>query len=149
MRQERADHSLDASDMVNQLWLRLKKSSARIVDRGRLLFEASNAMNWIILDRARRRGTQKRLPPGNRVELETVPDARSVRDNRKEALDAAIEKLETVKKRPATIIKLHFTGCTVDEIAQQLRLSRSSVEKDLAFARNWLQKELLSKEDLL
>ena len=141
MSHEPKDQSLDASDLVQETWLRLKKRATRIADQTRLMIEASLIMNRILTDRARRKRAAMRRAIGRRVPLELTDNPCPGLDEQKQALDEGIEKLESLRPRAARVLKLQRDGHSVPEIARQLDLSVSSVEKDLAFAKDWIRRE--------
>jgi RNA polymerase sigma factor (TIGR02999 family) len=141
---ERAGHSLQATALVNEAYLRLV--DVRHVDwqnRSHFLAMAARLMRRILVDAARARRNQKRGGGGVRVTFdddlpvakETPPDL--------VALDDALETLTRMDERRGRVIELRFFGgLTVDETAVVLKVSPDTVMRDSRLAKAWLSREL-------
>jgi RNA polymerase sigma-70 factor (ECF subfamily) len=143
LRQERLDHTLQTSALVNEAYLRLAGNRhLQSTDRLHYLRVASHAMRHVLVDHARRRSAQKR-EAGVRVNLDEA-DATDGR-NLEELLiiDTALHKLAGVDARQAEIVELrYFGGLSVPETAEALSISEKTVKRDWAVARAWLRGEL-------
>ena len=142
---EQKDHTLQPTALVHEVYLRLADSDSPVSWRDRLHFfaAAAEAMRHILVDHARRKRSQKR---GGNWERTVLRDSDFVDFGPSLdilALHEALEKLEARDPRRASLVKLrYFAGMTVAEAAQALDISKSTAEKDFAFARAWLEVEL-------
>jgi RNA polymerase sigma-70 factor (ECF subfamily) len=141
---ERGGHSLQATALVNEAYLRLV--DAQHVDwqnRSHFLAMTARLMRRILVDVARSKGYQKRGGGAVRV---TFDDALAVSDQPGHdlvALDDALEALAAVDERKARVIELRFFGgLSVDESAAVLKVSVDTVMRDWKFAKAWLLREL-------
>jgi RNA polymerase sigma-70 factor, ECF subfamily len=142
---ERPGHTLQATALVHEVYLRLiPQAEATWEDRGAFIGIAAHAMRQILVEHARGRGRQKRGGDQQRVPLEedvavSDPDEAA----RWEALDQALVRLAELDARQAQIVELrYFGGLTVDETAQVVGVSPKTVKRDWAIARAWLRREL-------
>ncbi len=149
MRRERQAHTLQATALVNEVAARLLDDDAlgNFPNRAYFFGAAARAMRQILVGHARTRNAQKRGGEWGRVPLDEVLD--HLENDRQLdilALDESLQKLAELSERPAEVVLLRFFGgLTMPEIAEQLEVSLSSVEKDYKFARAWLKKELGEK----
>jgi RNA polymerase sigma factor (TIGR02999 family) len=143
MQGERPGHTLSATALVHEAYLRMEGSDL-LQSGGPAAFynAAALAMRRILANHARDRGRQKR--GGNRaeVDLERVRDAALEEDvDRLDwmALDEALEKLAQLSPRQAQVVNLrYFAGLKDGEIADLLKISEPTVRRDWATARPWL-----------
>jgi RNA polymerase sigma-70 factor, ECF subfamily len=142
LRGERTDHTLQPTALLHEALLRvLKQPDHRWRDQAHMAAFAARAMRRILISygvarrRLKRGGTSlTRLP------LDAALDFCKERDLNLEAVDQALEELETVDARQAQIVELRFfAGLTVDEIASVLRLSPATVKRDWTTAKFWLR----------
>lgn len=144
MRGERADHTLQATELVHEAYIRLVDSSDLTWEsRGHFFGTAARAMRQILVDHARRRDAAKRGGGADRVTLDA--DAGWEEAVRADILDLhrALEKLEARARPLAALVELRFFGgLTVEEAADCLGVSPRKAAKDWAAARLWLQREL-------
>jgi RNA polymerase sigma factor (TIGR02999 family) len=139
---EAPGHTLDATALVHEAWLKLSDASVEWHDRTHFFRTAATAMRRILVDRARAKLTTKR-DGGERGELTDL--AVSLPDGQLVALDAALEKLTVTKPDHAKLIELRFfVGLTMDEAAIALGISQASADRMWRFARAWLQVEVAS-----
>ena len=141
---ERANHSLQATELVNEAFLRLV--DVQHVDwQNRVHFLAMSArlMRRVLVDLARSRGADRRGGGAVRVTLDeatlggSAPAADVIR------LDDALKALAALDDRKSRVVELRFFGgLTVDETAAALQVSSKTVLRDWEFARAWLQREL-------
>jgi RNA polymerase sigma factor (TIGR02999 family) len=146
LRQERSGHTLQATALVHEVYLRLiPQQQATCEDRGKFVGIAAHLMRQILVDYARTRQRDKRGGKGQeRVPLEEDLAAMPPTDTgRWEELDQALQRLEQLDPRQAQIVELrYFGGLTVDETAQVLHISPKTVKRDCSLARAWLRREL-------
>lgn len=137
MAQERGEHTLQATALVHEAWVRLVGDRELTWEaRSRFYVAASEAMRRVLIDHARRRGTQKR-GSGRQAQLDESMDLGVDVDlNRALALDEAITRLQQEDARAAEIVRLRFfAGLDIEEIAALLTTSRRTVLREWAFAR--------------
>ena len=144
LRLERSDHTLGTTALVNESYLRLADiRRAGFESRAHFLAMASRAMRRVLVDHARRRGAEKRGGDGSDVPLEDAPQLAAGDVRRFLDLEQALSALREIDERQASVVEHHyFGGLTFDEIADVLGVSRSTVKRDMRFARAWLAAEL-------
>lgn len=145
MRNERANHTLQATALVHEAYLKLMDlqddAQAAPRDRRRFFAAAGEAMRRLTIDHARRRNAAKRGGGGERIALDAlggdVADPRTVDpDDRLIALSEALDVLEAEDPRAAEVVKLrHFAGLSVAETAAALETSVRTIEREWTFAR--------------
>jgi len=138
--QEAPGQTLQPTALVHEAWLKLIGAEERkFENRAHFLAVASEAMRRILIDRARRRRTQRHGGQYERVEWEEAGLAAPAEDDQLLAVDEALEKLSLEHPVQAQVVKLrYFGGMTNEEIAQALDLSVSTVKNYWSFARAWL-----------
>jgi RNA polymerase sigma factor (TIGR02999 family) len=149
MAQEKPGHTLQATALVHEAYIRLVGDNARNWDNhGHFFAAAAEAMRRILIDNVRRKKSLKRRGEHVKVEfLETNLPIQGASDDIL-ALDEALSKLSEQDQSTAETIKLYyFTGLTLDEVAAVQSVSRPTVVKYLAYGRAWLNRELSDKED--
>ena len=141
LRQERPDHSLQATALVHEAYLRLLHGAGEPVweNNAHFMVAAAEAMRRILIDHARARRRLKRggtaihveLTPSDAVEDENLDDILELED--------AFAQLESHDTRAADVVRLrHFAGFSVEETARILNVSERTVKREWAFARAWL-----------
>ena len=145
MQDEKPGHSLQATALVHEAYLRLVRNDKQVQwsSRAQFYVAAAQAMQRILVEHARRK---KRLKRGG----DRQPVASSVVDlagdeNLEEvvALHEAIERLEGEDPRAALVTRLRFyAGLTVEETAKSLRISERTVMREWVYARAWLRDAL-------
>ncbi|MCB9852263.1 MAG: sigma-70 family RNA polymerase sigma factor [Phycisphaerales bacterium] len=151
MHRERPDHTLSATVLVHDAFLRL--AEPRDVpwrNRAHFYAAAAQAMRRVLIDHARARSAGRRGGPDARraaIELSRLPDPDSEKENSGFLiLDDAICRLEKVDPQAAGVVRLrYFTGLTAKETADVLNVSEPTVTRAWAFARAWL-KETIERE---
>ncbi len=153
LRGERAGHTLQATALVHEAWLKLM--GPREVpwrNRGHFLAAAAEAMRRILVDHARGKAALRRGGKAAKraaVDLATLPDPAS--DDQLAGfllLDEALERLAEVDPRAAEVVRLrYFVGLTIPETAQALAASEPTVQRDWAFARSWLRDAIGASPD--
>jgi RNA polymerase sigma factor (TIGR02999 family) len=141
MRRERDDHTLQATVLVNEAFMRLVDQRAITwQNRSQFFALASRVMRRVLVDHARRKQAEKR-EGGVQVTLEDV----AAPDQRVDilALDEALEQLATLDARQAQIVQLRFFGgLSIEDTAQTLGISSATVSRDWVFARAFLQRAM-------
>ena len=144
MRQERAGHSLQATALVNEAYLRLV--DARRVqwqDRMHFLAVSARLMRRVLVDHARARLYQKRGGGAERVTLVEALGGSDERPHDVVALDDALQALTQLDERKGRVVELRFFGgLSVEETADVLGVSSETVMRDWKVARAFLLREL-------
>ena len=146
LRSERPDHTLQATALLHEAFLRvLKRPDHAWRDEAHVIAFAARAMRRILISYGVARTRDKRGGPGViRLPLDEALDFCAERDLNIVAVDEALEELELADPRQAEIVELRFfAGLTVDEIASTLKISRATVKRDWATAKLWLRNRLL------
>ncbi|HEX4946008.1 MAG TPA: sigma-70 family RNA polymerase sigma factor [Blastocatellia bacterium] len=144
LRRERADHTLQPTALVHEAYLRLvDQKKVTWQSRAQFFGLAAKLMRNILVDHAREHNAQKRgggeyalsLSAADRFGLQ--PDVNLL------MLDDALTALSATSPQLVQLVELrYFSGLTIAETAQVLGVSHATVERDWAFARAWLKKEL-------
>ena len=144
LRQERAGHTLQATGLVNELYLRLAQvKHVHLADRRHFYTFAAQMMRVILIDYARQYRAQKRPNSAMRVPLHEEMAWIDASSEEMLALDAALDQLEAIDERKVRVIELRFfLGCTNDEAAELLNISRATIDRDLEFGKTWLYQRL-------
>lgn len=145
LKHERRDHSLQATELVNEAYLRLEGGAGPDwVDRSHFFAVAARAMRRVLVDHARSRGRKKRFGGLQRVTLAEGIHGRSELElDAVVDLDRAISRLADLDERQARVVELrYFSGLGMAEVAKVLGVSKRTVEGDWAHARAWLRREL-------
>jgi RNA polymerase sigma factor (TIGR02999 family) len=149
MRREQADHTLQATALVHEAYLRLVGGSGGESWDGRWHFfaAAAEAMRRILVERARRRSRLKRGGGAKRVDLADATLSVEQPPEDLLALDEALGALSEVHPVKAELIKLrYFAGLTNEEAAQALDISTATAERHWAYARAWLYRRISGSE---
>ena len=143
---ERAAHTLQPTALVHEAWLRvMPDASTHLQGRGHFMAIAARAMRQILVEHARARGRDKRGGDWQRVTLSEAISGTRTETALEELLDLdnALERLAQVHPRPARVVELRaFGGLTIDEAAEALGVSPSTVEDEWKFAKAWLSRAL-------
>jgi RNA polymerase sigma factor (TIGR02999 family) len=141
---ERPDHTLQATALVHELYLKLfSGETIEWRDRGHFLAVAARQLRHIVVDYARNRHAQKRGGIQEKISLEDAPQVGLITDERVVELDGALKRLGELDNRSAQVVELrYFGGLTESEIGQTLDISVATVKRDWEFGRSWLLKEM-------
>jgi RNA polymerase sigma factor (TIGR02999 family) len=146
LRHERPGHTLQATALLHEVYLRLApQHGLSWDDRGKFVGIAAHLMRQILVDYARARHRQKRGGKDHqRVPLTEVVAVIDPADSDQwAALDEALARLSELSQRQARVVELrYFGGLTVEEAASVLEVSAKTVKRDWAVARAWLRREL-------
>ena len=150
MKQERSGHTLSATALVHEAFLRLGGAGA--AEGGRhasYLFAAAEAMRRILIEHARARARLKRGGGAPRVSLDDagdVADLRTAGGDAPESLvafDEAFRRLELHNPAAADVVRLrYFAGLTLPEVARALGVSERTVSNRWEYARAWMVREM-------
>jgi RNA polymerase sigma factor (TIGR02999 family) len=144
LRNERSGHTLQATALVHEVYLRLMPKPA-LIDRDQFVGIAAHLMRQVLVDYARRHQRAKRGGKDqHRVPIDETTAVIDATDcDRWIALDRALEGLAALNARQAQIVELrYFGGLTVEETAKLLSVSPKTVKRDWSIARAWLRREL-------
>ena len=149
LRKERRDHTLQATELINEAYLRFtNRGSKKWQDRRHFFAVAAQAMRRVLVDHARHRGYQKRGSGQKALALEQVPTLADEPPAELLDLDEALSALEKVDPRKARVVELRFFGgFTNVETAEILDCSRATVERDWRLAQAWLYQELAGEDE--
>jgi RNA polymerase sigma factor (TIGR02999 family) len=139
---ERPDHTLDATALVHEAYMKLV-GDQRFDGRGHFFSAAAEAMRRILVDHARSRKRQKR--GGRRVKVELLDKADSITQdpNLILSLDELLTRLGEEDATAASIAQLHlFGGLSVDEAGMAMKVSRAVAYRNWKYARAWLREAL-------
>ena len=147
LRGEQEGHSLQATALVHEVYLRLVDVDRMTLEnRAHFFAVASRLMRQILVDHARRRGADKR---GGDVTVISLTDAAPAEPETTVdilALDEALDALMTLDARLCRVVELKFfSGLTIEETAAALDVSRATVERDWAVAKAWLYDRMSSR----
>lgn len=148
MAQENTGHTLQATALVHEAYMRLSPSG-QFANRAHFFKAAAEAMRHILIEHARSRGRVKRgggksvRVPLNVLDLAARPEPQDIL-----AFDEAISRLDAEAPAAASVVRLRFyAGLSVDEVAETLGVSPRSVNREWTFARAWLFRFLEEKKD--
>ncbi len=149
MRGEPRDHTLQATSLVNEAYLRLiDVNRIEWRNRAHFLALAAQMMRRILVDSARNRQRQKRGGGAVHVSLDDVPELPGSREHDLVALSDALSALATFDARMSHVVELRFFGgLTVDETAHVLNISPETVMRDWKTAKAWLLREIRRGDD--
>jgi len=144
LRKERPNHSLQATALINEAFLRLiDVKDVQWQNRAHFFAIAANLMRRVLVDHARRRDAEKRggsqvcLTLDEGLAWANEPDVDLL------AIDEALDRLALIDEQQARIVELRFfSGLTVDETATALGISPKTVKRDWSVARAWLKREI-------
>jgi RNA polymerase sigma-70 factor (ECF subfamily) len=144
LRQERPDHTLQATALVHEAYLKLSaQGNAKWQNRTQFFAVASHVMRRILVDYAR---GQQRIRRGGKQQKVSLDDVVLVSPDRTEevlTVHESLSRLEKLDARQARIVELrYFGGLTVEEIAEVVGISTKTVTRELNVAKAWLYGDL-------
>ena len=148
LRREQAGHSLQATALVHEVYLRLVSvERLRVENRAHFIAVAARLMRQILVDRARRKRAGKRGGALSLISLGSVTSRAEPGGGETDvdilALDEALDELAAFDERQSRIVELKFFGgLTIDETAEALNISTATVEREWVIARAWLYQRL-------
>ena len=148
-RRERTGNSLQATELLNEAYLRLVDvRETEWQDRTHFFAMSARLMRHILVDAARkrasaRRGGGKLTGKSSEIDFDAFPDLGTAKGREAIALDDALNALEKIDPRKVRVIELrYFAGLTVEETAEVLKISPNSVLRDWRLAKSWLLREM-------
>jgi len=146
MRRSRPDHTLQATALINEAYMRMiKQEGASYENRSHFFALAAKMMRGILVDFARARATEKR-GSGGKVQLDENMDLSDEGVSNFLAVHEAIEELKALEPRKALVLELKFFGgLTFEEIAEAENMSARTAKRDCAYAEAWLRWALSGK----
>ena len=147
LRQERPDHTLQSTALVHEAYLRLvKQAPAEVENRAHFLAVASRLMRQILVDHARGHRAAKR-GGGLKLELQDAMAQQNVENVDLIALDNALNELARMDPQQSQIVEMRFFGgLSIEDTAEVIGVSRTTVKREWATARAWLLREMSRKE---
>ena len=140
MAQQPPDQTLQATALVHEAWLKLTGNSPSTWrDRQHFFRAAAEAMRQILVDRARRRLRLRHGQNAERVDVDEIEIAAPAKEEILLQLNDALAELQAASPEQAEVVKLRFfVGLSEPEIAEILRISERSVQRQWSYARAWL-----------
>ena len=148
MANERSDHTLQATALVHEAYVRLVdvEKVQRWDSRGHFFAAAGEAMRRILVDNARGKQSLRRGGDRERCDLIEVDLQESALSFDLLALSESVDRLERDHAQAATVVKLrYFCGLTIAEVAEALGISHATVERNWSYARARLHSELAAE----
>jgi len=144
IRRERADHTLQATALVHEAYLRMvDEKNVTWKDRAHFFGIAARLMRRILVDHARAHNAAKRGGLEQKFALDEARDLPASGPTDLVALDGALENLAKTYPRKSEVVELKFFGgLEANEIAEVLQVSEKTVLRDWSFAKLWLCREL-------
>ncbi len=140
---ENPGQTLQATALVHEAWLRLVDEQFRYSSPRHFFLAAAEAMRRILVENARRKQASKHGGHLQRVRIDPLDLACPLPDDQLLAVDEALDRLAVVNRRAAEVVKLRFfAGLTQVQVAEQQRVSLTTVERTWTFARTWLFSEI-------
>ncbi|MEX0724116.1 MAG: sigma-70 family RNA polymerase sigma factor [Gracilimonas sp.] len=145
IRKQYSNHTLSRTDLVHETYLKIiDQDNIEFNDRNHFLAIASKCMRQILIDYARKKNAKKR--GGKNQDLTYVEGIFSTFDNKAQELiniDEALKQLSELNERLSTVVEMRFFGeMSIEQTAEALDVSESTVKRDWLKARGWLYKEL-------
>ncbi len=144
LQDERDDHTLQATALVHEAYMRLlEQNEVDWRNRAHFFSIASEMMRRILVNYAVKRNAQKRFGTMTRVELDDAVSFTKQRDFDLVELDEALKKLSELDEQQARIVELRFFGgLTIVETAEVLKVSESTVKREWRMAKAWLKSRM-------
>lgn len=143
MRRERPGHTLQATALINEAYLRLVGEDIDWGNRGHFIGLAAHVMRRVLVDYARQHNAERRGAGLQRVEMKDNLAISPERLDEVLLLDTALSRLKEKSPRQAQVVELrYFGGLSVEQIAAILAVAPRSVKRDWSLARMFLYREL-------
>ena len=148
LRQERPDHSLQATALVHEAYLRLIDQEVSWQNRAHFFGVAAEMMRRILIDYARKHQAAKRGSGGVKLSLDEALDMADEKAAELVALDDALKALAVFDPQKSKIVELRFFGgLSIEETAEVLGLSTATVVRQWKMAKAWLYHEVNKSGD--
>jgi RNA polymerase sigma-70 factor (ECF subfamily) len=148
LRRERADHTLQATDLVHEAYVRLIDQQ-RVAWQNRAHFYgvAAQLMRRILVDHARRHLSKKRGGAQQKLSLDEAIEVPEKSHRDIVALDEALTRLAATDERKSRVVELKFFGgLSIEETAKVLAVAPATILRDWSFAKAWLLREMKGKD---
>lgn len=147
MNKQSSGHTLQTTALIHEAYLKLaNQKDQRWQNRAHFFAVAAQAMRHILVDHARTRQREKRGGKTRIISLDQVAEISDERSAEIIALDEALQALEKLDERKSRVVELrYFAGLNEEEIAEVLKVSQPTVQRDWRFAKGWLFRELSSQ----
>lgn len=144
LRQERPDHILQTTALVNEAWMRLINwPDVNWQNRAHFIGLAAQLMRRVLVDEARRRLAQKCGGDAVQVSLANAEGIAHGKGADMISLDGALKELATFDERQSKIVELRFFGgLSLEETGEALKISPRTVQREWSLAQAWLYREL-------
>lgn len=142
MMKERSGHTLQTSDLINEVYLRLvNQQNVEWKDRAHFFAVAAQIMRHILIDHARRYQYEKRGAGAQKIELNDATVLGQQRAKELIELDDALTELASFDSRKSQIVELRFFGgLSIEEVAEVIGASPATVKRELQAAKIWLKR---------
>ncbi len=143
MTRERTDHTLQATALVNEAWIKLADMDVRWQNRVHFFAIAARQMRHILVDHARAKSAEKRGGSLHRVDLDEALEITADSITDLIYLDHLLTELEQFDQRASRMFEMRlFSGLSNTDIAEAEQVSIATVEREIRSARAWIQSEL-------
>jgi RNA polymerase sigma factor (TIGR02999 family) len=141
MRNERPGHTLQPTALINEAWMRMaQQNQPQYEGRSHFVAIAAQYMRQILVDHARKKNAGRRGAGTHAVAIDDVAIFAPERSADLVALDDGLKELAGFDEWQARIVEMHFFGgLSYEEIAEFLKIGRSTVIRDLRMAQTWLK----------
>ena len=148
LRQERPGHTLQTTALIHEAYLRLvDQKNVSWQNRAHFFAIAAQLMRRILVDHARQRQAAKRGGAALRLTLDEAMALSEEPDVNLVALDEALNRLAVIDPQQSRVVELRFfSGLSVEETAEALRISPRTVKRDWNVAKAWLRREITTGE---
>jgi RNA polymerase sigma-70 factor (ECF subfamily) len=148
MRRERPDHTLQATALVHEAYLRLvQQQDVQWETRAHFFAVAAQVMRHILVDYARGAHRAKRGSGASPLELSDGALLSPERADELIAVNAALENLNAIDPRKSRVFEMrYFAGMSVDEAAEALQVSPATVARDWRMAKAWLRRQIAPEQ---
>jgi len=150
MRRERVDHTLQATALVHEAYLKLiEQRSANWQNRAHFFGVAAQLMRRILIDHARGHSRQKRGGEQKKVSLDEAFVFSEKQADELLAVDDSLNRLAEIDPRQARVVELRFFGgLSVEEAAEVLGVSPKTIKRDWSVAKAWLYADLKERHGI-
>jgi RNA polymerase sigma-70 factor (ECF subfamily) len=144
MQGERANHTLQATALVHEAYLRMVDwENVNWESRAQFFAVAAQVMRHVLVDHARGKNAAKREGSQHKLALDEAVSFTDEKEFDLLALEEALLSLEKLDPRQAKIVELRFFGgLSIDEVAHVLKISTTTVKREWTIAKAWFQREL-------
>ena len=149
MNNERLNHTLTATALVNEVSLKMLNESQLGPQNGKQFFAyAAKAMRNLLIDHARAKGRKKRGGDAERFSFKEAVIACETQSAELLALNEALEEFAKIDERKAQVVEMrYFGGMSNQEVAEALDISLATVKRDWTVAKSWLMCALAEDDD--